>query len=62
MKPPVLYEYSDFNSPEETCAQRRHRLYPQPTRRARLAVILPGVGLGLAVALMLIAARWLVVA
>jgi hypothetical protein len=60
MKPPVLYEYSDFISPEETCAQRRHRLYPQPTRRARLAVILPGVGLGVSFIVFLLALRLLV--
>jgi hypothetical protein len=60
MTAPVIYEQSDFLTPEETCAERRHRLYPQPTRRARLAVILPGIGLGLSVCLLLIALRWLV--
>jgi hypothetical protein len=56
-----MYEQTDFASEVETLREWRARMFPAPTRRARLAVILPGVGLGVSFALFLLALRLLVV-
>lgn len=57
---PHLYEQTDFASEEESLPEWRHRMYPQPTRTARLAVVLPGIGLGAALCLLLLGLRLLV--
>jgi hypothetical protein len=45
MTPRVLYEQSDFQSPDETCAQWHHRTHPAPVRPVdRVAVALIAVG------------------
>jgi hypothetical protein len=46
MTAPVIYEQSDFDSPAESLDQWRSRMFPAPTRKGSLGIVVGGVALG----------------